>query len=221
MVTASVWGISRIEKQRARDAVDGERRAVERDRSLLGDVFGEIGGRFEFETHHRIEGRARDDPRDAVDMAGDHMAAELVADLQRTFEIEAGAGPPAAGRRARQRLGADIDLEPCPVAVAADADSGEAWPRTGDRSAERDRIPRIGAGDPDAPQGAARLDRDDFPDIGDETGEHLKEPFRSAAADRSRACRLRRADKAADRRGARAPPRRSQRPPPVPAACGS
>ena len=45
-------------------------------------------------------------------MAGDDMAAKFVADFERSLEIEAAPGLPARGGRARQRLGADVDLEP-------------------------------------------------------------------------------------------------------------
>ena len=87
--------MSRTENSSPVDAIDGERRAVERDRAFFGD-----------EARERV--RARDDKAampskistatifaDAVDMAGDDMAAEFVADLQRPFEIEFGAGLPA------------------------------------------------------------------------------------------------------------------------------
>ncbi len=49
---------------------------------------------------------------DAVDMAGDDVAAEFVADLQRALEIEAGAARPAADGGDPQRLGGGIDREP-------------------------------------------------------------------------------------------------------------
>ena len=50
-----------------------------------------------------------------VDMAADHMAAELVAEPQRAFEIELGAAPPVCGGGHAQRLGRGIDGEGGPV----------------------------------------------------------------------------------------------------------
>ncbi len=43
--------------------------------------------RLDVEMRHAVEVAARDDRRDAVDVAGDDMAAEFVADFQRAFEI--------------------------------------------------------------------------------------------------------------------------------------
>ena len=55
---------------------------------------------------------SRDDELgDAVDMARDDMAAELVADLQRAFEIEPRALLPGAGRGHPQGLGRGIDRD--------------------------------------------------------------------------------------------------------------
>ena len=54
---------------------------------------------------------ARDDLGDAVHMAGDDVAAELVADLERALEIDPRARRPVADGGARQRLGRGVDVE--------------------------------------------------------------------------------------------------------------
>ena len=46
-----------------------------------------------------------------VDMAADHVAAELVAEPQRALEIELGAALPVCGGGHAQRLGRRIDRE--------------------------------------------------------------------------------------------------------------
>ena len=67
-------------------------------------------------------------------MAGDDMAAELVADAERAFEVEPRALGPQAGRGAGSRFLADIDREP----VLALVDDRQAGARAGDRRAEID-----------------------------------------------------------------------------------
>ena len=66
--------------------------------------------------------------RHAIDMAGDDMAAELVADFERAFEIEPRARTPLAGGRARQRFGRGIDVERGAIARLPDRDRGQAGP---------------------------------------------------------------------------------------------
>ena len=77
---------------RAFDAVDGERGAVEGDGAFRGDEFGELARRFEREAHRFAFVLACHDRGHAVDMARHDVAAELVADLQRALEVDAGAG---------------------------------------------------------------------------------------------------------------------------------
>ena len=50
--------------------------------------FASAVGRAEAEMRHAVEVAARQDFGDAVDMAADHMAAELVADPQRALQID-------------------------------------------------------------------------------------------------------------------------------------
>src|SRR5581483_8852661 len=66
------------------DAVDGERGAVEGDGSLGRNEFGQRRRRLEDETRGLAEVLAPDDGRQPVDMAADHVAAKLVADLERS-----------------------------------------------------------------------------------------------------------------------------------------
>ena len=61
--------------------VDGERDAVEGDRPLGGDVAGKLAPRDEADAQRIADRLDRRDLADAVDMAGDDMAAKLVADL--------------------------------------------------------------------------------------------------------------------------------------------
>ena len=69
------------------DVVDGERGAVERDGALFGDETRERRGRLDPEPLHTVECLIDDDRRDAIDMPRDEMAAQLVGDLERAFEI--------------------------------------------------------------------------------------------------------------------------------------
>ena len=103
-----------------------------------------------FGRDHRAE-RARDaDARSAanrprrgrrrlsptrVDMAGDDMAAELVAEPERALEVELRAFAPEVGGGLRHGLARNIDREP----VVALVDDGQADARAGDRRAEIDR----------------------------------------------------------------------------------
>ena len=78
------------------------------------------------EPRHVGQVLARDQLGDAVGMAGHDMAAKLVADLERAFEIEPRALPPAARRGHPQRLGRGIDRKPGAAALLAGLDHGEA-----------------------------------------------------------------------------------------------
>ena len=53
------------------------------DRALFGDEAGELGRRLESEARHVAVVAALDNSGDAVDMAADEMATELIAELQR------------------------------------------------------------------------------------------------------------------------------------------
>ena len=73
---------------RAVDAVDGERRAVERDRAFFRDEARQLRRRLEDEARHVALIVALDDFRHAIDVSADQMSAELVAELQRPLEID-------------------------------------------------------------------------------------------------------------------------------------
>jgi hypothetical protein len=100
-------------------------------------------------------------------MAGDDMAAKLVAHLQRAFQVETEALVPLALSSTRERLGRDVDGEPARALV----DHRQAHTRTGDRSAEIYRRGVIAGGDAH-PQVAAPLHFRDGTDVGDDAGEH-------------------------------------------------
>ena len=95
----------------------------------------------------------------AVGMAGDDVAAELVADLERALEIDARARSPAPTRGHAQRLGGGIDREPGAVAVPAARDHGEAHAAAGDRGADGDGVRIVAAGDLEPREPLARAAR--------------------------------------------------------------
>ena len=135
---------------RAVDAVDGERRAVERDRALRRDEFGEVARRLQREAHSLALVLARHDLGHAVDMARHDVAAELVADLQRALQIDARAGLPAGSGGKPQRLFPGLDLEPALIGAALrQRDDGEANAGAGDRRADRNGLRIVGRVDPD------------------------------------------------------------------------
>ena len=82
--------------------VDGQRHAVERHRALGGEEAAKLRRDPDPEAGRAAFGREADDFADAVDMAGDEMAAELVAEAQRALEVEPGARSPMVGGGARR-----------------------------------------------------------------------------------------------------------------------
>ena len=115
-----------------------------------------------------------DDNGDAVDMAGNDMAAEFVADFQRPLEIEPGADTPMPCRGHAQGLGGGVDLEPGPAAGHAGSDHGEAHAVAGDRCAVDDAGAFVAAGDAQPVQLAlrGRRQRNNLANVGDNAGEH-------------------------------------------------
>ena len=91
------------------DLVDGERHAVECDGTLGRDEARKLRrhAQRQFRAVEKII--ARDQLGDAVDMAADHVAAELVAEPKRSFEVELGAALPGRGGGHAQGLGGGID----------------------------------------------------------------------------------------------------------------
>src|SRR5215467_16134717 len=107
-------------------------------------------------------------------MAGDDVPAELIADLERAFEIDARAPPPAANRGHPQRLGGGIDGKPGAVALLSARDHGQAHAAAGDRGADVDRLRIIATGDLETGEPLrARLDRNHLANVGHDAGEHL------------------------------------------------
>src|SRR4029453_6728555 len=74
--------------------VNGERDPVERDRPFGGNERSEFGRAFQHEADAVAVGLAREDGGRAVDMPGHEMAAELTAERERPFEIDAAPLPP-------------------------------------------------------------------------------------------------------------------------------
>ncbi len=95
------------------------------------------------------------------------MAAELVAESKRAFEVEAGAFFPETRRAPASRLAGDVHREP----VLALVDDGQANARAGDRCAQIDGRQIVAARDPEA-QVAPLLRRDDSAHICDDSGKH-------------------------------------------------
>ena len=65
-----------------RDLVDGQADAVDADRTLGRDVARERRIDLELPALRARVGFDRDDPRDAVDMAGNEMPAEAIGETQ-------------------------------------------------------------------------------------------------------------------------------------------
>src|SRR3546814_14329147 len=101
------------------DFVDRQRDAIDGDRALGRDMRRERRGRRDGDGHAVADGFDRHDAPDVVDMAGDDMPAQLVADLQRAFEVQAAAGGPHPRRGARERFGARVDREPVTAGVGS------------------------------------------------------------------------------------------------------
>ncbi len=115
-------------------------------------------------------GRRLDHIANAVDVAGDDVPAQFVAQPERLLEVECCASVPQRGGAA-DAFARDVDREPSVAGAPAAIDHGQAHARTGDRGADRDprRVER--AGDRHA-QVAALLDAADGADRGDYPGEH-------------------------------------------------
>src|SRR5688572_28618882 len=153
-----------------RDLVHGERDAVERYRSLGRDKGCERGICRDGQAGRIALRGNRLDPADAVDVAGDDGAAQLVADPERPLEIEPALFGPHARSGTSPSLRGDVDGEPASALV----DDGQADARTGDRGAEVDPGHVIAAADPH-PEVASRLDLLDHAEVGDDSGEHAPE----------------------------------------------
>ena len=101
---------------------------------------------------HAVEIATRQDLGDPIDMAAHHMAAELVADLERPLEVDAPPFPPSAKSCHRKRLGADVESERRTLPPRLDANHREARAGIGDRGSQRNCSGVVGARDPEPVQ---------------------------------------------------------------------
>ncbi len=101
-----------------------------------------------------------DEAGEAVDVAGDDVAAEFVAGFQRALQVDARAGLPGAERGAGERLVGDVDVEGAAAGRGYNLGGREAGAVAGDGGAERDGIgARSGSGWRSARLRARRLRR--------------------------------------------------------------
>ena len=101
-----------VRLRRVGDLVDGQRHAVDGDRALGREEWRERGIDRDADALRIAFVADADDPAGAIDMAGDDMAAEFVADLQRAFEVQAAASGPHALRGAGDGFAGNVDREP-------------------------------------------------------------------------------------------------------------
>src|SRR5580692_5605732 len=101
---------------------------------------------------HTVEIAPRQDPGHSIDMAAHHMAAELIADLQRPLEVDMSPRPPLPERRDGKRLGAEVESERRTFTPRLDTNHGEARARIGDRSTQSNASGVVGAHDPESVQ---------------------------------------------------------------------
>src|SRR5512132_2302196 len=155
--------------------VDGQRNAVDGDRPLRGDEAGELSRRLEDEAARGPFRRDRHYAADAIDVAGDDMPAQLVADPESALEIHRRTRPPFTEGGAPQRRRRGMDGKPAGFFV----DHRQAHARAGDRRADRDGVVVETAGDLDAGV-AVVANVPHASEVGDDAGEHAW-PERSGA----------------------------------------
>ena len=78
--------------------VDGQRDTVNRDRTLGGDKRRDFGRSGDGEVQRSAHILAQCNPADRINMAGDNMSAQFIAQLERLFEIEFAPGAPLVRR---------------------------------------------------------------------------------------------------------------------------
>src|SRR5436190_21057877 len=103
-------------------------------------------------------------------MAIDQMAAQLVAELERQFEVDPAALFPVAKMRLVQAFARDFDGKP----VAALFHNSQATARAGDGGADGYRCHVVPGAHHESPIAAvaARGDGGDLADVADDAGEH-------------------------------------------------
>lgn len=153
----------------ALDLVDRQRHAVDGDRTLGGDVFRQAGRDREGQADRFAVGPDRREFADAVDMAGDDVAAQLVADFQRPFQVDPRSGVPGAESRLRQGLARGLDHEPARPLL----DHRQADAAMGNGGADRNRLRIEGGLDGEAGV-ALPFHGPHAPDVGDDSGKHAR-----------------------------------------------
>src|SRR5581483_768750 len=152
------------------DAVDREADAVDGDRAFLDDVAEQL--RLGADRH--VDGLAARthfiDAADAVDVAGDQVAAEAIAEAHRPLEVHRRAGLQLTERGALERLRAGLDGD----AAALGRGHGQAHAVDGQRRAERLQLVEQARGQRQAPAlpRRERVDLLDAADVLDESREH-------------------------------------------------
>src|SRR5256885_15041318 len=165
----------------ARDLVDGQRHAVERDRALGRDVTHELRRCAQRDSRHLGQVIACNHGREPISVTCDQVAAQFVAELECAFEIDFRSMAPTASRGEPQGLGGGIDREPGAAVLLARADHGQADAGAGDRGAFDDRGALVATGDLEPAQALrARVHMHHLADVGHNPGEH-ETPFSRAA----------------------------------------
>ena len=168
VVTSHVCGMMATWKSPFGSAAgDREGDAVDGGGTFGGEIAGDGGRRADGDAEGLAFRRDRDDLADAVDMAEDEVAAELVAEPEALFEIDAVAFGPAAEDGFRQGFGDGLDREPGAAVGWAHVHDGEADAGMHDGGAEGDFGKRIAAFDLETGQPVAVLGAADGADISD------------------------------------------------------
>ena len=94
------------------DLVHRQRGPVQRHRAFFRDEFRQIFRGLDLEMGHAVKIAPRQKSRDAIDMAGHHMAAKFVAQPERPLQIDPLALRPGARRGHGQGLGGGVHLVP-------------------------------------------------------------------------------------------------------------
>lgn len=151
----------------ALDLVDGERCAVERHGAFGRDKAGQLFRGFERDAGAVALVFHGGDRGDAIDMARDDMATELVTDFQSALQVDAAALDPCANVGFGDAFSGDLNVKPS----LAQRDGCEADAVAGDGGTDIDCFGIIRRADARA-QIAALLKLEDGSDIGDDACEH-------------------------------------------------
>ena len=160
---------------------DGEADAVDRDRPLVHQVAGQVGGQAHLDDLPVLAGSTADDGADSVHVALDDVAAEPGLRGHRTLEVDPVAGLDTAQARLVERLLHDVGGPRVAVALG----DGQAAAVDGDRVAE----PGVGQhvlGVDGQPEGVALvLDPGHGAELLDDPGEHQLSLFRGVSMSRT------------------------------------